>query len=33
METIDVKFTFKISGAKVHDVGYRAVLLEAAERP
>ena len=31
METIDVKLTLKISGAKVHDVGYRAFLLEAAE--
>jgi len=26
-----VKLTLKISGAKVHDVGYRAFLLEAAE--
>jgi len=31
METIDVKLTLKISGEKVHDVGYRAFLLEAAE--
>jgi acylphosphatase len=31
MEKIDVKLTLKISGAKVHDVGYRAFLLEAAE--
>ena len=29
MEKIDVKRTLKISGAKVHDVGYRAFLLEA----
>ena len=26
-----MKLTLKISGAKVHDVGYRAFLLEAAE--
>ena len=31
IETIDVKLTLKISGAKVYDVGYREFLLEAAE--
>jgi len=28
---LDVKLKLKISGSKVHDVGYRAFLLEAAE--
>jgi acylphosphatase len=30
-ETVYMKLNLKISGAEVHDVGYRAFLLEAAE--
>jgi acylphosphatase/gamma-glutamylcyclotransferase (GGCT)/AIG2-like uncharacterized protein YtfP len=31
METVDLKLNLRITGAAVHDVGYRAFLLEAAE--